>query len=154
MQIRPLEKKNHTEIARLYQIRQAAYTIEAGLLSIQPDLFFPLQETLNDLQNSTDEIFVSVMDGSITGAIFLEKLIASIVISNLFVDPKFFRRGIARALIAHCLSLYPKKEFHVGTGKLNSPAIRLYETFKFEPLKEKIVEPNLRIIKLRRLPSE
>lgn len=153
MQIRLLDKKNQIEIDRLYQIKQAAYLIEANLLGVRPDLFFPLRETINDLQNSKDEIFVSLRGGAIGGAIFLEKLGASMVISNLVVDPKFFRRGIAKALIEHCLNLYPEQEFQVSTGKLNSPAIQLYNRFNFKTIKEEIVEPNLKIVKLRRLGS-
>lgn len=150
MQIRAIEKKNLSEINRLYELQQEAYKVEADRIGVRVDLFYPLKETLDELQNSTDEIFVSLADGLITGAISLEKLEGSLLISKLVVDPKFFRRGIAKALVGHCFKLYPKEEFQVGTGATNSPAINLYQSFRFEIFKEIIVEPDLRVVKLRR----
>jgi ribosomal protein S18 acetylase RimI-like enzyme len=87
---------------------------------------------------------------SIVGAVSIEKLDDSILISKLVVDPTFFRRGVAKALIAHCLQSYPKQHFQVGTGADNQPALRLYQSLGFKIFATEAIEHNLNIIRLRR----
>lgn len=151
MHIRGLEKSNLTEMKRLYQIQQAAYLIEAGLLGLEAHDFFPLKETFSDFKNLIDEIFVCCEDDLIVGSIFLKKTESSILISKLIVDPSFLRRGIAKALVMHCLQLHPQQDFQVGTGADNHPALQLYQTLGFMIFATETVEPNLIFVKLRRL---
>jgi ribosomal protein S18 acetylase RimI-like enzyme len=66
------------------------------------------------------------------------------------VDPRFFRKGIAKRLLSHCFNLFPDQEFNVGTGAANVPAIQLYRSFNFEIMREEIVDHSLKILKLRR----
>jgi ribosomal protein S18 acetylase RimI-like enzyme len=150
MQIRRANMKNKTEVGCLFRIQQAAYSIEAEILGLKPNAFFPLRETVEELQHSSDEVWVYLLDDVVTGAIFLEKSGDCLAISKLVVDPSFFRRGIAKSLVRHCLNLHLNTEFHVGTGALNRPAILLYESFDFKIFHEEIVESNLKIVKLKR----
>jgi ribosomal protein S18 acetylase RimI-like enzyme len=154
MQIRRADKQNTAELDSVFRIQQSAYALEAKILGLNTDDFFPLRETIRNIQNSTEEIWVHLRSDVVNGAIFLENLEEYRVISKLVVDPIFFRQGIAKSLIQHCLNLYPKSEFHVGTGAFNQPAILLYESFNFKVFQEDIVEPNLKIVKLKRTPDE
>lgn len=149
MQIRRAKLKDKTELNSLFRIQRAAYTVEARILDLKPDAFFPLQESIGDLENSSDEVWVHLSADVVTGAIFLEKSSDCLVISKLIVDPNF-RRGIGKSLVRYCLSLYPNTEFNVGTGALNQPAILLYQSFNFEIFHEEFVEANLKLVKLRR----
>jgi ribosomal protein S18 acetylase RimI-like enzyme len=150
MQIREFDKNNEAEVKHLFQVQQNAYRIEAHLLGVEPESFYPMKETIEALKSSPDQGFVSVFDGQIVGAIFLEKSGETIIISKLVVDPNFFRRGIAKSLVGHCLDTNPGKVFLVGTGALNLPAIQLYQNFGFKIFKEELVEVNLKFVKLKR----
>ncbi len=56
-------------------------------------------------------------------------------IQSLVVDPEYFRRGIARALIIFIMEKFDTRKFTVETGKNNSPARSLYEGFGFKLVK-------------------
>lgn len=149
MTIRMLDKNCQHDFAKVYEIFKSAYRLEAEILGIGPTQFFPLQRTRDDLEKSNDEVFVLEYSGVIAGAVFLEKSSAAITISNLVVDPEHFRKGFGKALVNHIIERYPTTEFWVGTGFKNSPAIKLYEKVGFIAVGDDVVEPNLRIIKLK-----
>lgn len=146
--MRPFNGSNVDEIKRVFQIQQRAYSVEAKIL--ETDSFFPLQETLEEFRITTDEGYVAIFDSKIVGALFLEKSKESILISKLVIDPNFFRKGCAKALIENVLNLYPNLEFQVGTGAANTPAIQLYQKFGFEIFKQELVDGNLKVVKLRK----
>jgi len=150
MGIRSWDRSNQSENLRIFEIFKKAYEVEADLLGVSRHLFFPLQLALDDLKNTLDEVWVLDISGTLAGAIFLEKSQDSITISNLVVDPKFFRQGIAKSLITLILKSYPNLEFFVRTGALNFPAIQLYQKFQFLHVSEETVEHNIRILKLKR----
>ncbi len=150
MKIRVIEKNNPAEWRRVHELQQAAYRIEAEWLGADPDTFFPLQESLSSLMQTTDDGFIAVLDGLIAGAIFLEKQKTSILIGKLVVDPKFFRRGVANRMLQFCLDLHPNTEFRVGIGARNVAAIRLYESFGFRIESRARVEETLEVVKLKR----
>jgi ribosomal protein S18 acetylase RimI-like enzyme len=150
MNIRILDRNSQRDLAKVYEIFRTAYHVEAEILGIVPTQFFPLQMSRDDLEKSNDEIFVLECGGAIAGAVFLEQSGAAITISNLVVDPEHFRKGFGKALVNHVLEKYPTAEFLVGTGFKNSPAIKLYEEVGFTTIGDDVVEPNLRIIKMKR----
>ena len=116
------------------------------------ETFPPLHGTLQELHDSRDESYVYLVDEVAVGAIFLEMTATSVLISKLIVLPDFFRRGIARTLISHCLQLYPQTDFEVGTGSGNFPALDLYRSFGFRIFEEALLEENILICRLR-LPA-
>jgi ribosomal protein S18 acetylase RimI-like enzyme len=150
MKIRAIERNNPNEWMRLHQLQQDAYRVEAQWLGVDPETFFPVRESLDSLMKTSDDCLAAVKAGSIVGAIYFERQKSSILISKLVVDPRFFRLGIAKALLQACLELHPREEFQVGTGARNLPAIRLYESFRFQIFKRETVEGALEIVKLKR----
>jgi ribosomal protein S18 acetylase RimI-like enzyme len=151
MQIRNLDRQSRSELRQIFQMQMDAYKIEAKILGVES--LPPLDETFEEFEKLTDEGFVCLVDAALVGAVFLEKSTASILISRLAVDPHFFRRGIARHLIEHCLAEYPNLEFRAGTGAENYPALNLYRSFGFEVCEEIVVKGDLKFSKLHR-PSE
>ena len=149
MQIRKFDQQNTAELNQVYAIQKAAYRVEAEIIGAL--VFPPLHGTRQELANSKDEGFVCLHDNRPSGAIFLEMTTDSVLISKLIVTPEFFRRGIAKALISHCLALYPVAAFEVGTGSANYPALQLYRSFGFRIFEETTVEENIMICRLQRL---
>ena len=150
MQIRKFDQNNTAELKQVYSVQIAAYNVEAEIIGAEP--FPPLHGTLQELRDSRDESYVYLVDDVAVGAIFLEMTATSVLISKLIVLPDFFRRGIARTLISHCLKLYPETDFEVGTGSGNFPALELYRSFGFRIFEEALLEENIRICRLQ-LPA-
>lgn len=154
MLVKTIDKNRRKDLSEIYEIFRAAYNVEAQILNILAINFFPLQMTLEDLEKSSDEIFALEVGKTLVGAIFLEKSNTSITISNLVIDPKYFRQGFGKALVSHVLEKYRSIDFLVGTGYKNTPAIKLYKKFDFQIISEEVVEQNLKIVKLKRLACE
>lgn len=150
MQIRKLNKYDRSELKRIFQMQKAAYKIESKILHVKS--LPPLSETLQDIENSTDEVFIGLIDSLPVGAIFLEKSNNVIIISKLIVAPEYFRQGIAKGLLNYCLTTYPNTNFQVETGVKNNPALQLYRSLRFQVFSETILESNLKILKLERSP--
>ena len=150
MQIRKFDQNNKAELKQVYSVQIAAYTVEADIVGAET--FPPLHGTLQELRDSRDESYVYLVDDVAIGAIFLEMTATSVLISKLIVLPNFFRRGVARTLISHCLKLYPDTDFEVGTGSGNFPALELYRSFGFRIFEEALLEENIRICRLQ-LPA-
>ncbi len=144
MPIHLLERSNTSLIQSLHQVFLKAYAVEADLIGVARNEFYPLQQTVEVLKNSSDEIWYFADQGLLQGAIFLEQSVDSILISHLVVDPHFFRKGVGVALMEHALKLYPNDKFNVSTGSLNFPALQLYKKFV---LKSWVRGPSLQILK-------
>lgn len=153
MTIRLIDKTNHLDTAKLYEIYLAAYEVEAQILGVAKIYFFPLQQSIEVIRGSKDEIWGFYLAASLTGAVFLERSNNSITINNLVVDPSSFRQGVAKTLLNHVFYSYPSVEFFVATGAKNLPAINLYERFGFIPISEEVVEPDIKLVKLKKVPA-
>ncbi|AZZ37060.1 hypothetical protein CIK05_09725 [Bdellovibrio sp. qaytius] len=154
MRIRNIDKNISDDLLQVYKVFRAAYAVEAEILDVPPTSFFPLTLTLEDLEKSEDEIFGIEVDGTLAGAIFLEKSNHTITISSLVVDPKYFRKGLGKSLINYVLQKYRTMNFLAGTGSKNIPAIKLYEKFGFQATSEETVEPSIRRVNLKRLARD
>lgn len=148
MQIRKFDQNNTAELNQVYRVQVAAYTVEADIIGAVT--FPPLHGTLQELRDSKDEAYLYLVDEVAVGAIFLEMTSSSVLISKLIVEPDFFRRGIAKALIRYSLELYPETDFEVGTGSANFPALELYLSFGFRVVEETSLEGNIIISRLQR----
>jgi ribosomal protein S18 acetylase RimI-like enzyme len=148
MLVKVLDKSEKSCLAKIFQIQMSAYRIEADILEVRT--LPPLQESIEDLNSSNEEILIYIVDESPQGAIFLDREKDSITINKLVVDPKEFRNGIGRALVKHSIGLYLGLKFKVQTGKKNAPAINLYFSLGFKIVKERMDEDGLVIVELER----
>ena len=72
----------------------------------------------------------------LAGVIEIELTDKYIDINSLVVQPKFFRRGIARKLLEFIFNRFDVKRFLVETGVNNKPATGLYKKLGFKEVKQ------------------
>ena len=126
---------------RLLVVQRAAYRIEADLIG--NDGIPQLHESLEELVAADETWFGAFADDELAAAISYRVEGGVLDIHRLVVDPAFFRRGLARALVAHVHGVGGIDRFIVSTGAANRPARALYEGFGYRPTGEVEVVPGL-----------
>ena len=135
---------------QIHAVLALAYAQEALLLGL-PD-FPPLQRSSADLQADSDAYLGARIGGELVGALAFgpDPEGGQLLVSVLVVAPDFQRRGVARALMTHLLSLAGPWPVAVATAQANTPAVLLYEGLGFEAYRRGTVGPEaLPIVKLR-----
>jgi ribosomal protein S18 acetylase RimI-like enzyme len=125
------ETKIAEEIRAIFQV---SYAVEAEILKAVD--FPPLKRTVSQFVNSNSEFYAYYLTRNIAGVIEIDNHQDISHIQSLVVDPKYFRKGIGKKLIQFILDTYKTKLFTVETGIDNQPAIKLYESFGFQELKQ------------------
>lgn len=123
LKIRTYEEKDWDAIRRAHDAARQQELALAGL----PEAFLPLSVAAEreDLFGY-DGLFVAELDSAVTGfaACTPEEL------AWLYVAPEYQHRGIATALIRHCLERFPHIEA-IEVLRGNEPARSLYEKMGF-----------------------
>ena len=125
------ENKIAEEIRAIFQV---SYAVEAKMLKAVD--FPPLKRTVSQFLKSDSEFYAYYLTKNIAGVIETENDEDLTHIQSLVVYPKYFRNGIGRKLVQFTLDTYRSKLFTVETGIDNNPAIKLYESFGFQELKQ------------------
>ena len=125
------ETKIAEEIRAIFQV---SYAVEAEILKAVD--FPPLKRTVSQFVNSNSEFYAYYLTRNIAGVIEIDNHQDISHIQSLVVDPKYFRKGIGRKLVEFILDTYKTKLFTIETGIDNQPAIKLYESFGFQELKQ------------------
>ena len=125
------ETKTAEEIRAIFQV---SYAVEAKILKAVD--FPPLKRTVSQFVNSNSEFYAFSIIKNIAGIIEIDSHDDLTHIQSLVVDPKYFRKGIGRKLVQFTLDTCRSKLFTVETGIDNNPAIKLYESFGFQELKQ------------------
>ena len=123
-------------------IQLPAYKIEAKLIGF--DEIPNLKDTVDSLQQCGEIFYGYYMNGNLCGVISF--VIASLVldIHRLFVDPRYFRNGIAKQLLDHILSVETGFDtVIVKTGNKNIPALRFYKKYGFEQEEDFVINEQL-----------
>lgn len=129
----PLDNENSEIAKKIREIFQISYAVEAKLLNATN--FPPLKRPIEGFIESNNTFFGFVKTEQIAGVIEIDPS-KYVHIQSLVVDPKFFRKGIARKLLEFIFANYDSKLFTVETGAKNTPANKLYQRFGFEEVKE------------------
>ena len=129
-----LDQKLVETAEHIRAVFQISYAIEAKLL--QAKNFPPLQRKLNAFLESETIFYGYIKDELLKAVIELEERNDSIHIQSLVVDPTYFRKGIASALLQFVLDTYKANLFTVETGLDNEPAKYLYQNFGFVKTRE------------------
>lgn len=121
--IRPYESMDWS---RLCEIHDASRLDELAL-TVGTDAFLTLEKTADNEGLFDNKLFVAEVDNVVQGFIAYgdEEL------AWLYVDPRFYRKGVGRALVQHAVAnSAPKMEIELLEG--NTPALELYlsEGFK------------------------
>lgn len=123
--ITKLDNSKNKTAEQIYNVFQRSYQVEAELIGV--DVFPPLKRTIQDIKDSPTNFLGFISDQELAGVIELNKSERRLEIDSLTVDPDFFRKGIARKLLAHTLQRCVCPEILVETATANKPAIELYE---------------------------
>ena len=141
---------NHGDISiakQILDVQLPAYRVEADII-----VFYeipPLRDTAKTIASS-EEHFIGYRVGERLAGFISYELpekdgdVESVDICRMVVHPDFFRRGIAKQLLAHLLdSAAAGKRVTVSTGAKNEPAKSLYRSFGFVEKKEIEIAPDV-----------
>ncbi|TQV68217.1 GNAT family N-acetyltransferase [Denitrobaculum tricleocarpae] len=130
--IRPYDT---TDWSRLCEIHDSARLDELDA-SVGRDAFLTLEQTAENEGLFDNTLVVAEVDHFVQGFVAYSKE----ELAWLYVDPKFYRRGVGRALVRHAMSASaPIIQIEVLEG--NRPALELYLSEGFKVVKR--VEGNL-----------
>jgi ribosomal protein S18 acetylase RimI-like enzyme len=109
----------------IHALMMAAYRVEAGILDIKD--FLPLRRTPAQIAGTTGRFVGIAVAGTLAAVAELEAgNSGGVHISTLVVDPEYFRRGLARAIVEDVIRIHPYDDVTVSTAAGNQPALLLY----------------------------
>lgn len=128
-------QNNNIEVSnQIHSVFQLSYAVEAKLLDATD--FPPLKRPLESYLKSDNMFFGYHENTELAGIIEVAFNNQCTDINSLVVNPKFFRRGIARKLLEFVFNRFDSKLFIVETGVNNKPATELYKKFGFKEIKQ------------------
>jgi len=143
-------KNQEIEVStRIHSVFQASYAIEAKLLNATD--FPPLRRSLESFMTCGNQFFGYFKDKDLAGVIEIDHSPAATHINSLVVDPRFFRQGIARKLIAFVFDTFDSSLFVVETGVDNKPAAELYRKHGFKEVKQWDTVYGIRKVRFERM---
>lgn len=137
------------EIAKkVLDIQIPAYKVEAALINFAG--IPQLKDTVDTIIKCRETFLGYMIDGVLIGFISYNNYQGHFQICRLVVDPKHFRKGIAKNLIAYLMVNITKGHtITVSTGAKNIPAKRLYRFYGFHEMEDIEVAPNVYITMLQ-----
>ncbi|MFD1850901.1 GNAT family N-acetyltransferase [Oceanobacillus bengalensis] len=138
---------------RILEIQIPAYRVEAEMIGFHD--IPQLNDTVKSIMGS-GETFLGYMDGpNLLGVLSFVDRNNDIEICRLVVHPTFFRKGIARKLLAYILSKSEtEKRITVSTGDRNEPAMNLYQCSGFSKFAETEINDGVYLAHLERKGNE
>lgn len=146
-----LLEDDHT-VQQIWALQHIAYRLEAQLIGFKE--LPPLLDTVESIRRSKETFYAYINEyEEIQGVISIEREEHdTLTIARMMVHPSAFRQGIASQLIEHVFELYPAVPLYiVSTGKLNQPAVSLYEKYGFRPIETFEVAPGVELTTFHRL---
>lgn len=133
----------HPDIAKeVLDIQLPAYQIEAELIGF--DEIPTLKDTVETLQQCGEIFYGYYIDGTLCGIISFVIASSVLDIHRLFVNPGHFRKGIAKQLLDHILSVETGFDtVVVKTGAKNIPALRFYNNNGFVQEEDLVINEQL-----------
>lgn len=132
--IKKLQNNKIEIVNQIHSVFQLSYAVEAKLLNATD--FPPLKRPLESYLRSDNMFFGYFENKELAGIVEIEYNNNYTDINSLVVNPKFFRRGIARKLLQFIFNSFDSKLFIVETGANNEPATELYKKFGFKEVKQ------------------
>ncbi|HKA67652.1 MAG TPA: GNAT family N-acetyltransferase [Actinomycetes bacterium] len=144
----PLDLADPVTAELVVRIQRRSYAVEAALIGF--DGIPPLRETVAELQASGLCVLGARADGELAGLLgyrWMGEPGGELDIDRLAIDPRFFRFGLASALLD---ALPPASAVIVSTGTQNEPALALYRRRGFQPTGSREIAPGVTVTDLRR----
>ncbi|WP_181347743.1 GNAT family N-acetyltransferase [Thalassobacillus sp. CUG 92003] len=136
---------------QIYNVQKVSYAQEARWM--ENHSLPPLSEKTDDIQAS-DETFWGVYDDDrLVAFIAFESLDEEIQICRLATLPDWMNKGLGRRLLNRVLDLTGIRKFFVMTGNNNQPALGLYESEGFSPVKDVQTEEGITLTVLEYYPA-
>ncbi|WP_340025777.1 GNAT family N-acetyltransferase [Paenibacillus sp. FSL K6-1096] len=135
----------------LWSLQHKAYRLEAEMIGFHD--IPPLQETREMLSRVKEEFYGCVDDAEeLLGAVaVMEESPGKLTVTRMMVSPDHFRQGVAGRLLEYIFDRYAQMEqFIVSTGKLNLPAVKLYNKHGFIPVQSEEVAPGVELLEFHR----
>lgn len=148
MSIETLSNQDPDTAEQILTIQEESYAVEAELIGFSD--IPPLRDSVQSIMEQ-DETFIGyVQEGEILGILAYKEEQEEVDIYRLMVSPYHFRKKVGSSLLQHLVTKAKNKPIVVQTGKGNEPAVNLYQKFGFEQTDEVEVEPNIRLIMLKK----
>lgn len=132
--IQKLDNKLLEISVKIREVFQSSYAVEAALLNAK--IFPPLERKLEEYINCENEFYGYWKKDDLAAVVEIRDGKDFIHIQSLVVEPKYFRNGMASAMISFVVENYDTDLFMVETGAANKPAIFLYEKHGFVLVEE------------------
>lgn len=140
----------NTEIAeKIFDVFQVSYAIEAEILNAKD--FPPLKRPLKDYINCPNDFFGYYVNEELAAVTEILNHPDYVHIQSLVVSPKFFKRGIGKALVNFVFENYESNTFIVETGLDNIPACNLYKKLGFKEIKQYDTVHGIRKVRFQRV---
>ncbi|EKU96293.1 acetyltransferase [Leptolyngbya sp. PCC 7375] len=118
-----------TDWSRLCEIHDAS-RLDELTLTVGTDAFLTLAQTAKDEGLFDGQLFVAEVDNVVQGFVAY----TNEELTWLYVDPKFYRKGVGRALVQHAVAnSAPTMAIELLEG--NTPALELYLAEGFKVIK-------------------
>ncbi len=146
LMVRAIDVFDPRQCAMLLALQRASYQVEADLVAY-PDLP-PLTDTTDSLQSSGETFWGFYVVHDLAGAVSYKIADATLDIHRMMVHPRYFRRGIASALLRYvqdCAHAAGVMRLIVSTGSANLPACTLYRRHGFRDTYSEEIVPGLSI---------
>lgn len=143
-----LDNTNDKTAEMIVKLQRTSYQVEAELIGFGK--LPPLLEAASDIIDSDEVFYGYFLDSELAGIVSYKLLGSTLDIYRLAVHPDYFKRGIAKQLLAAVEATDGIKDIIVCTGLKNTPAVRLYERSGFTETGKKEVAKDIYIVCFRK----
>ena len=143
--IEKLENTNLEIARRIRSVFQASYKVEADLLGAKD--FPPLKRPIERFVNTATQFYGYIIDGELAGVVEMESTPEVTDVNSLVVHPRFFRKGVGKALMEYVIQTFASERYIVETGVENGPATKLYLKLGFREVDQWDTEIGIRKVK-------
>ena len=137
--------------AAIHAVMMAAYRVEAGIIGAAD--FLPLRRTPAAIAAATGSFLgvTAAAAGTLAAVAELDaREPGRVHISALVVDPAYFRRGLATAVLRDIIRTHALEDITVSTAAANRPALLLYAAAGFEDHHRWTTDDGIPMVMLRR----
>jgi ribosomal protein S18 acetylase RimI-like enzyme len=144
----PIDARDPATAARVVEIQQAAYAVEAELIGFAG--IPPLRDTIEDVIAHDLRWLGVLAEGRLAAVIGYTVTDNRVDIDRLAVDPAYARRGMAAVLVRQATA---GRRTTVSTGTTNAPATALYTSLGFTAVGRREITPGVEITNFEFVPQ-